>query len=164
MHSKNKHRGSYNFSELVQCHSALAPFVFDNEYGTTTIDFSDSKAVLHLNKALLKLHYKVEKWDIPEHYLCPPIPGRADYIHYIHDILTLEEIQEPIKGLDIGVGANCIYPILGSQLFNWNMVGADINETAIASAKSIVSMNPNLKENIEIRHQDNNANLFEGII
>jgi 23S rRNA (adenine1618-N6)-methyltransferase len=36
---------------------------------------------------LLISYYDIQKWDIP-HYLCPPIPGRADYIHYIADLLA----------------------------------------------------------------------------
>lgn len=164
MHPKNIHNGTYNFPTLINDFPALEPFVFKNDFGTLTIDFADNDAVLHLNKALLMHHYNINHWDIPEHYLCPPIPGRADYIHYIADILATEEINIPIKGLDIGVGANCIYPILGSQIFDWKIIGADINETAIQSAQSILSANPSLKKNIDIRHQCNNANIFEGII
>jgi 23S rRNA (adenine1618-N6)-methyltransferase len=43
----------------------------------------------------------------------PSIPGRADYIHYIADLLA--ESNNGIiprswdQGLDIGIGANCIY-------------------------------------------------------
>jgi 23S rRNA A1618 N6-methylase RlmF len=39
-------------------------------------------------KSLLISYYDIQKWDIPTHYLCPPIPGRADYIHYIADLLA----------------------------------------------------------------------------
>jgi len=123
-----------------------------------------SEAVLQLNKALLKHYYQVSNWEIPTHYLCPPIPGRADYIHYISDLLAEDNITENCKGLDIGVGANCIYPILGSQIYNWKMVGTDIDENAIVSAKKNASVSEILKNNIEIRHQNNNANIFEGVI
>ena len=54
------------------------------------------------------------------------------------------------KVLDIGVGANCIYPIIGAKLFNWQMVGADIHNDAVASAKKIVAATKGLKNNIEI--------------
>ena len=164
MHSKNLHNDPYQFDLLNKTNPDLEPFVFTNDHGTKTIDFSSSEAVLQLNKALLKHHYDISEWNIPQHYLCPPIPGRADYIHYIADLLSEEEITTPIKGLDIGVGANCIYPILGSQIYNWNMVGVDIDENAIASAKKNATASESLKNNIEIRHQKNNANIFEDII
>jgi len=164
LHPNNLHNNPYNFEVLQKANPNLAPFVFINDYGTETIDFSSSEGVLQLNKALLNYHYQITNWEIPKHYLCPPIPGRADYLHYIADLLSEEEITTPVKGLDIGVGANCIYPILGAQIYNWNMVGVDIDTNAILSAKSNVKATEQLKNKIEIRHQKNNANLFEGII
>lgn len=164
MHPNNLHQASYNFDTLVESHPELAPFVMTNEHGTETIDFSNSAAVLHLNKALLKRHYNIKEWSIPEHYLCPPIPGRVDYIHHIFDLLSENESDKKIKGLDIGVGANCIYPILGSRMFNWDMVGADIDAAAIASAKKNVSASEGLADKIDIRFQETKANIFEGII
>ncbi len=164
MHPNNLHNNPYNFDLLINVNPDLAPFVFINNHGTETIDFSISDAVLQLNKALLKQHYEVTNWSIPSNYLCPPIPGRADYIHYIADLLSEEKITTPVKGLDIGVGANCIYPILGSQIYTWNMVGVDIDENAIHSATKNGSASEKLKNHIEIRHQKSNANIFEGII
>ena len=164
MHPENKHSKSYNFEELINFNSKLAKFVFTNEHNNRTIDFSNSEAVFHLNKAILKADYDITDWRIPKGYLCPPIPGRADYIHHIHDILSENPSKEIIKGLDIGVGANCIYPILGSQIYDWNMVGCDISIDAVHAAKHNVSLTDSLKNNIDIRHQDNNANIFEGII
>jgi 23S rRNA (adenine1618-N6)-methyltransferase len=164
LHSKNLHKDSYNFDELIKTFPSLASFVFVNDHQTKTIDFSSSEAVLQLNKALLKKHYQVSNWDIPIHYLCPPIPGRADYIHYISDLLEENNYPKNIKGLDIGMGANCIYPILGVQIYNWDMVGADIDENAVLSAKNNIKSSDKLKRHIEIRQQYNNANIFEGII
>jgi len=148
----------------VKANPKLAEFVFVNDHGTETINFGTSEAVLHLNKALLKYHYGIIDWNIPPHYLCPPIPGRADYIHYIKDLISEENAPETIKGLDIGVGANCIYPILGAQIYNWQMVGVDIDQKAIVSAQENVASTEGLSNSIEIRHQKNNANLFEGVI
>jgi 23S rRNA (adenine1618-N6)-methyltransferase len=164
LHVKNIHNSPYDFESLIKTHSELDDFVFVNNFRTKTIDFSNNLAVLHLNKALLKHYYDVKDWNIPEGYLCPPIPGRADYLHHINDLLDVNAYNKTIKGLDIGVGANCIYPILASQLFNWKMVGADINKTAVTCAKENSLVSQKLQENIEIRHQQSNADLFSGII
>ena len=164
MHSKNLHNDAYQFDELIKSHPKLEPFVFVNDHQTHTIDFSSSDAVLNLNKALLKYHYHISDWDIPSHYLCPPVPGRADYIHYLADLLAENESPKNIKGLDVGMGANCIYPILGAQIYHWDMVGTDIDPNAIASAKKNIKSLEKLKKHIEIRQQYNNANIFEGII
>lgn len=164
MHPNNIHNGSYSFSKLIQTHPSLEEFAFQNEHNNVTIDFSNNEAVISLNTALLKHHYNVQDWQIPADYLCPPIPGRADYIHHLADLLNEESSDKKIKGLDVGVGANCIYPILASQIYNWEMVGCDINEAAIISAKSNAELTPKLKNNIDIRPQSDNANIFKGII
>ncbi len=44
------------------------------------------------------------------------------------------------------------------------MVGCDISLDAVEAANHNVSLTESLKKNIEIRHQNNNANIFEGII
>jgi len=142
----------------------LSTFVYLGKADVTTINFADTEAVFHLNKALLLHHYGLTDWNIPPHYLCPPIPGRADYIHYIHDLLTENGVETNVKGLDIGVGANCIYPILANRIYNWHMVGVDIDPAAIASAKKNVNATEGLKDAVEIRQQPNNANIFEGVI
>lgn len=164
MHPKSIHTAAYDFNALTERHPALAPFIFRNEHDQETIDFAIPEAVLQLNKAILKEHYGLTDWNIPKHYLCPPIPGRAEYIHHIADILTEQGNDKNVQGLDIGVGANCIYPILGAKIYDWKMVGTDIDADAIASAEANVSATKGLASKIEIRQQKNNANLFEGII
>lgn len=160
MHPKNIHQDPYNFTELVKSHPALSTFIKTSRHGSDTIDFSDTTAVFELNKAILKSQYGVISWDIPEGYLCPPIPGRVDYIHHLHQLIG----KDSAKGLDIGTGANCIYPLLGASVYQWKMTGVDINSDAIASANANVTANPQISELIDIRHQTNNAFIFEGII
>lgn len=164
MHHNNIHNHPYDFEMLIEANSKLLAFVFTNKFDSQTIDFADANAVLALNKAILKHSYGLTEWNIPKGYLCPPIPGRADYIHHIASILEKEGLGGDIKGLDIGVGANCIYPILGASIYNLQMVGCDIDTNAVSAAKKNVADNPQLLKNIEIRQQENNANLFEGII
>jgi 23S rRNA (adenine1618-N6)-methyltransferase len=140
-----------------------------NEYGDESIDFFDPSAVKSLNKALLKHHYKIDFWDIPENYLCPPIPGRADYIHYVADLLAAENNGKVPRGpvitcLDIGIGASCIYPIIGTTEYGWSFVGADIDPVSIHSARKIVEMNPVLNERIGLRLQANSKQILQGII
>ena len=77
-----------------------------------------------LNKGLLFSFDKISIWDFPDENLCPPIPGRLDYIHHLADLLSSEE---PIKILDIGTGATCIYPLLGVASFDWKFVATDID-------------------------------------
>ena len=164
MHKENKHSESYQFDALIQAHSPLASFVFTSAYDHKTLDFSDNEAVFHLNKALLKTYYNITDWHIPKGFLCPPIPGRADYIHHLKDLLSEHSTDTVKKGLDVGVGANCIYPILGAQIYKWNMVGCDISSDSVQAARHNVGLTEALDKRIEIRHQDDHAHIFEGII
>ncbi len=169
LHPRNKHRARYNFKQLTASFKDLKKFVFRNEHGDESIDFADQQAVKALNQALLKQYYNIALWDIPQDYLCPPIPGRADYIHYVSDLLgSSNKGKIPngnhIKVLDIGVGANCIYPIIGHQEYGWSFIGTDIDPHAVDSAKRIVEHNKDLKDHIEIRLQHSRMGIFRGIV
>lgn len=169
LHPRNKHRSRYDFALLVKSSPALRDFVFLNPYGDESIDFADPAAVKMLNKALLKQYYHIEHWDIPENYLCPPIPGRADYIHYLGDLLASEHggkvpSGKSVKVLDVGVGANCVYPIIGHQEYGWSFVGSDVDKRAVESAKNIVAANPSLSAAVAIRLQANAQSIFKGVI
>lgn len=162
MHKDNKHQNPYGFKALVKANADLQPFVFINHHHAETIDFSNSEAVYQLNKAILILDYNLNDYELPKGYLCPPIPGRADYIHHLADLIS--ETDAKINGLDIGVGANSIYPILAAQIFDWNMVGCDISLDAVKIAGHNISLTENLSDKIEIRHQENPSFLFKNII
>lgn len=169
LHPRNFHQGRYNLEELSVTLPELKEFIFINEFGNLTLDFADPKAVKSLNRALLKHFYQLKFWDIPEGFLCPPIPGRADYIHYLADLLIETNggktpIGTRIKVLDIGTGANLIYPILGNASYGWSFVGSELNSQAIKSAQQILSANPHLKEKIEVRNQPDPSQIFSGII
>jgi 23S rRNA (adenine1618-N6)-methyltransferase len=113
--------------------------------------------------------YHIAHWDIPEGYLCPPIPGRADYIHYSADLLASSNNHaipkgNKIKVLDVGIGANCVYPIIGHQEYGWSFIGSEIDPIAIKSANNIININPSLKTAIEVRQQAAKKSVFKGVI
>lgn len=169
LHVRNLHRSRYDFPQLIKSCSELAPFVSLNKYDDLSVDFSDPDAVKTLNKALLKHYYHIQHWDIPQGFLCPPIPGRADYIHYLADLLGGSNGDQIPQGhkvhvLDIGVGANCIYPIIGHRSYGWKFVGSDIHPASVSSAQLITQANSNLSKGIHIRLQKSPQNIFKGII
>ncbi len=169
LHPRNGHRSGYDFELLMQQNPELSKFTFVNQYGTQTIDFSNPDAVKSLNKSLLISNYNIKNWDIPKDYLCPPIPGRADYIHYIADLLATTnngEIPkgENVVGLDIGIGANCIYPIIGNAVYDWSFVGTDTDEKAIQNCKKIIEQNPKLIDAISLQLQTESRFIFKNII
>lgn len=168
LHRRNKHNARYDFDALAATSSDLSAFVFVNKYGDQSIDFANPNAVKALNKALLKHFYQIDFWDIPEGYLCPPIPGRADYIHYAADLLASTHQQiipkgKKVKVLDVGVGANCVYPIIGHQEYGWTFVGSEIDEIAVRCAKNIVEINPALKGAVSVRLQTDQSAIFKNV-
>ena len=162
MHPRNKHQGRYDFEALISANPALGKFVKPNAYDDLSIDFANPQAVKALNKALLKLHHNIENWDIPAQFLCPPIPGRADYIHHLRDLLGTK--NDGVTVLDIGVGANAIYPLIGHSEYGWNFVGSDIDVKALANAQQILDSNTGLNLAITLRLQKNPNNILKDII
>src|SRR6218665_3527297 len=168
LHPRNKHRGRYDFKALTASLPELASFVKLNEYDDESVDFFDPEAVKMLNKALLKHFYNINNWDIPENYLCPPIPGRADYIYHIDELLgSCNNGKIPtgskVVCLDIGVGANCIYPIIGHKEYGWAFIGTDIDAVWLKTSRQIVEAN-NLSGAVEIFKQHNPKDFFRGIL
>ena len=174
LHPRNKHRHGYDFTNLIKAHPTLSPFIIQNKHNQQeTIDFSNANAVKALNTALLNKHYQIQHWNFPQGYLCPPIPGRADYIHYLADLLKeskaiIEKSKTTIEGkisvLDIGTGATCIYPILGAREYGWYFVASDIDPVSIKAASANISANKNIAKQISCRLQKNSTNIFDGII
>lgn len=169
LHPRNIHSSRYDLKSLCEALPELRPFVFTNQYDAETIDFAEPKAVKALNKALLKKHYDITNWDIPEGFLCPPIPGRADYLHYLADLLLPKEKSKITKNpkiriLDIGTGANLIYPLLGQAIYGWNFVATETNPAAFDNATQLISGNPGLQSKIELRKQDFVHQVFQGIL
>jgi len=169
LHPRNFHIQKYDFEALIKTMPELEPYVSVNKYDTLSIDFSNAQAVLTLNKALLSHFYDIKNWKIPENYLCPPIPGRADYIHYLADLLAYTNNAvvpkgNKITGLDVGIGANCIYPIIGNKVYGWNFVGSDIDQTALDAVQNIINDNVAIVEHVSCRLQNNSSNILTGII
>lgn len=167
LHPRNPHTGQYDFQNLIHKCPTLAKFVMINRYGKESIDFSNPLAVKTLNKAILSLFYNI-KWDIPNDYLCPPIPGRADYIHHVADLLKVFNHGAIPKGknirvLDIGTGANCIYPLIGHVEYGWSFVGTDIDPKAISIASENINQN-NFEEAIKLRLQTTPKSIFENVV
>jgi 23S rRNA (adenine1618-N6)-methyltransferase len=169
LHPRNKNNGRYDFPALIAQYPILAPHVFTNRFGDVSIDFASPQAVRCLNSVLLEHHYGIRYWQFPEDHLCPPIPGRADYVHYLDDLLTASNNGQPVPGrdvtvLDIGTGATCIYPLIGRSEYGWRFVGAETERSSVDSCLSILSANAIPDSEIDIRLQTDRKQFFRGII
>ena len=159
LHPKNKHNKGYDFDFLVEKYPDLKPFVVE-KFDKQTIDFSNPKAVKEFNRALLFAHYGIKDWNFPDANLCPPIPGRVDYIHHLADLIGNET---NVKILDIGTGASCIYPLLGVAEYNWDFIAIDIDLNSLDYAQDIIDDN-NLDTKIELRQQFKEEHILKGVL
>ncbi len=169
LHPRNRHQGRYDFGLLTAACPELSGFLITTPAGDRSVDFGNPQAVRALNRALLKAQYGVAHWDIPEGYLCPPIPGRADYLHGLADLLAESNGGHVPRGpavrvLDIGVGANCIYPLLAHADYGWRSVGTEVDAAAMRAAGEIVQANAGLDQAIELRLQPGRGEVFTGVV
>lgn len=169
LHLRNRNREQYDLSALTSELPQLSTFITRSKAGKATIDFANPTAVKLLNKAILKHYYKIQFWEFPDKNLCPAVPGRADYLHHIADLLGRSNEGnipkgEQITGVDVGVGASCIYPLIGATDYNWNFIGADIDAKSIQVAQQIVEANPQFHGKITCKVQPNKHRFFDGII
>ena len=167
LHPRNRFRTGYDFPRLIAGSPRLAAFVAPNAYGDASVDYANPEAVKALNQALLKDAYGIESWDVAPGYLCPPIPGRSDYLHHLADLpgigaASLPRLQ-PIVVLDIGTGASCIYPLIGAREYGWHFVGTEIDPVALQWAKELVAANQAVADLIQCRLQRSPRTCFNGV-
>ena len=184
-HPRNAFTGSYDMEHLCKFHPPLQSFLrvgHTSKALRSTIDFGDPHAVRALNAALLAADYGISEWSsfLPSSCLCPPIPGRADYIHHVADILAASKTGADatgsndthiptgpsIRGLDIGTGATLIYPLLGTQTYGWSFIATDVDANSITSARKILSANTLDSGNskIDIRLQRNKQHALKHVL
>ena len=151
---------------MVKAKPSLGPFLRPAPHGELSLDFADPEAVKQLNQALLALHYGLRDWDLPPGALCPPVPGRADYLHHLAGLLDGDPAPgsrpHPRHLLDIGTGASCIYPLLGALGQGWTFVATDISAESLTWAQRLVGA-ARLEDRITLRLQAFPDRIFEGI-
>jgi 23S rRNA (adenine1618-N6)-methyltransferase len=169
LHARNRNKEQYDLTKMVATTPELNAYIQPNKQGQPSINFSDPKAIKVLNRAILQHYYGIGYWNFPDGYLCPPIPGRAEYIHRVADLLAQENngnvpTGKRVQCLDVGTGASCIYPVIGTIEYQWQFIASDISKEAIQSAQQIIEKNAQLRDCIALRHQSSSNSIFEGIL
>jgi hypothetical protein len=131
------------------------------------MDFSNSASLRALTQALLLHDFQIV-WNGVEGFLCPPLPNRLNYLcwlsDFIHSSVSLQGSDKPVHVLDIGVGANAIYPLLGSKMYQWCFSCSDISEEALRYATYNVQSNPTLAPSIHLYHVPPSEALQQDIV
>ncbi|MED6217581.1 hypothetical protein PIB30_019170 [Stylosanthes scabra] len=159
IHPNNKYAETPpDFAQLASLYPSFRPYVKYSPHSASRpfLDWTDFNATRELTRVLL-LHDHNLHWWIPDAQLCPTIPNRSNYIHWLNDLLsshiipTNNNLHNKLRGFDIGTGANCIYPLLGASLLGWTFVASDVTDVAIEWATRNVNNNPHIADLIEIR-------------
>ena len=168
LHSRNVSRDGYPFAELISLYPELKHYTVINPVGQISLDFFNPKAVRVFNAILLDYYHQIKYFSLPEGYLCPPVPGRADYIHYVADLLAETYGRTPhgshFHMLDMGTGASAVFGLLAAAIYRWKCTMADVDQKALDSASAIWRHNESVLSAGDFRHQTHSHLFFEKII
>ena len=156
MHARNRYRDGPNFHDMRE----LIPY--SDESGR--VDWSNPAAMRKVSATLMKLHFGLTV-TLREDRLCPGIPGRLNYIHWVEDLLGSPSAAA--RGLDIGTGASCVYALLGAALHRstsskWTFLCTEVDRESFRTAQINVSDNK-LEDVIDVRLVDKST-ILDGVI
>ena len=139
------------YPELAACAKRRRTDGDDKGTSTTpTFDWTDERTLRTLTEVLLRDEFDVHM-VLPADRLTPPVPNRANYIHWLHTALLAGDDASPHHVLDVGVGASCIYPLIGAATHgSWTFHGTDVDARSLQHAEDNVARNPRLRERIQL--------------
>ncbi|RUS22262.1 hypothetical protein BC937DRAFT_89865 [Endogone sp. FLAS-F59071] len=143
MHNRNMYKTNPpDFAALADQFETFRPHVKFGRDSKPYIDFKNAEAVRELTYCLLRRDFSIEL-SIPLDTLCPTIPNRLNYILWLEDLIQNDPNITPIvRGIDIGTGASCIYPLLGCTTNKcWTFLATDIDDRSLACARANVTRN-----------------------
>ena len=152
MHPKNRYRYERpDFRRFVEICPEFRQYTTTSstEDGHVSVDFRNWDACRELVRLQFQEDFGIS-WTIPKPHLVPPIANRLNYLCFIHDLISLwspepkNRASYEYKVLDIGCGANLVYPLLGAVYFGWSFVGCDVNTDALRIAATNRDANPSI--------------------
>ncbi|XP_012871770.1 PREDICTED: methyltransferase-like protein 16 [Dipodomys ordii] len=151
MHARNRYKDKPpDFAYLASKYPDFKQHVQMNLNGRVSLNFKDPEAVRALTCTLLKEDFGLSI-DIPLERLIPTVPLRLNYIHWVEDLIGHQESDKSTlrRGIDIGTGASCIYPLLGATLNGWYFLATEVDDMCFNYAKKNVEQN-NLSDLIKV--------------
>ncbi|CAH1110753.1 unnamed protein product [Psylliodes chrysocephalus] len=140
MHPRNIYKSPPNFKQLALDYPEFREFITHDVTGKVSLDFKNIKALRGLSCILLKKDFGLDI-EIPLSKLIPTIPLRLNYILWLEDLLSLSNKTDKLKGIDIGTGASCVYPLLAAKKNQWYMVASEVDDESIRYAKNNIDKN-----------------------
>ncbi|XP_048359756.1 RNA N6-adenosine-methyltransferase METTL16 [Sphaerodactylus townsendi] len=152
MHARNRYKDKPpDFASLAAKYPEFQRHVQVSLSGRVSVNFKDPEAVRALTCTLLKEDFGLQI-DIPLERLIPTVPLRLNYIHWVEDLMAMQDSAgkgSVVWGIDIGTGASCIYPLLGATLNGWHFIATEVDDVCFSYAKKNVEQN-NLSDLIKV--------------
>jgi 23S rRNA A1618 N6-methylase RlmF len=164
MHPRNPYSSPINIALLARQFPDLCDHVISrSSNGHVVYDWHAPGATYAVTRALLKRDFDLE-WQQPLQHLCPPVPGRMNYLLWVQD-LALQDgaaAAADVCVADIGTGASAIFPLMGARRFGWSFVALDSNEDALSHARANVERN-GLQQLIAVQHVAGDSSIIDAI-
>ncbi|MED6235267.1 Methyltransferase-like protein 16 [Ataeniobius toweri] len=139
MHPRNRYKDKPpDFAYLASKYPDFQQHVHTSLTGRPVVNFKEPEAVRALTCTLLKEDFGLTI-EIPLERLIPTVPLRLNYIHWVEDLIDGQ--KQPRRGIDIGTGASCIYPLLGATMNGWYFLATEVDDICFDYAKKNVEQN-----------------------
>ncbi|XP_029026010.1 RNA N6-adenosine-methyltransferase mettl16 [Betta splendens] len=147
MHPRNRYKDKPpDFAYLASKYPDFQQHVHTSLAGRPVVNFKEPEAVRALTCTLLKEDFGLSI-EIPLERLIPTVPLRLNYIHWVEDLIDGQ--NQPRRGIDIGTGASCIYPLLGATMNGWYFLATEVDDICFDYATKNVEQN-NLSDLIKV--------------
>uniref|UniRef100_UPI0037E9C6D6 RNA N6-adenosine-methyltransferase mettl16 n=1 Tax=Semicossyphus pulcher TaxID=241346 RepID=UPI0037E9C6D6 len=147
MHPRNRYKDKPpDFGYLASKYPDFQQHVHTSLAGKPVVNFKEPEAVRALTCTLLKEDFGLTI-QIPLERLIPTVPLRLNYIHWVEDLIHGQ--KQPRRGIDIGTGASCIYPLLGATMNGWYFLATEVDDICFDYATKNVEQN-NLSDLIKV--------------
>uniref|UniRef100_A0A8C4E920 U6 small nuclear RNA (adenine-(43)-N(6))-methyltransferase n=1 Tax=Dicentrarchus labrax TaxID=13489 RepID=A0A8C4E920_DICLA len=147
MHPRNRYKDKPpDFGYLAAKYPDFEQHVHTSLTGRPVVNFKEPEAVRALTCTLLKEDFGLTI-EIPLERLIPTVPLRLNYIHWVEDLIDGQ--KQPRRGIDIGTGASCIYPLLGATMNGWYFLATEVDDICFDYATKNVEQN-NLSDLIKV--------------
>ncbi|XP_028276451.1 RNA N(6)-adenosine-methyltransferase mettl16 isoform X2 [Parambassis ranga] len=147
MHPRNRYKDRPpDFAYLASKYPDFQQHVHTNLTGRPILNFKEPEAVRALTCTLLKEDFGLTI-EIPLERLIPTVPLRLNYIHWVEDLIDGQ--KKPRRGIDIGTGASCIYPLLGATMNGWYFLATEVDDICFDYATKNVEQN-NLSDLVKV--------------
>ncbi|XP_046544029.1 LOW QUALITY PROTEIN: RNA N6-adenosine-methyltransferase mettl16-like [Haliotis rubra] len=139
MHPRNPYRRQKpDFQLLASKYPEFCSHVIQDTAGKVFLDFKNPEDLRILTKTLLKEDFDLDV-ELPQDRLVPTIPLRLNYLLWVEDIIGRK--KSGVRGIDIGTGSSCVYPLLGNKMNKWSFLATDIDAQNVFYAKKNVEKN-----------------------